>query len=51
MFMFGSGSGQNEAGMIIRDRKLPLKKRPVITHIKARSKHSFLTINRNDLSL
>ena len=26
------------------------EKRPVIAHIKARSKHSFLTINRNDLN-
>ena len=34
---------------VISDQKWPLKKRPVIAHIKARSKHSFLTINRNDL--
>ena len=30
---------------VIRDRKWALKKRPVIVHIKARSKHSSLTIN------
>jgi hypothetical protein len=34
---------------VISDRKWPLKKRPVIAHIKARSKYSFLTINRNDI--
>ena len=34
---------------VISDRKWPLKKIPVIAHIKARSTHSFLTINRNDL--
>ena len=36
---------------VISDRKWPLKnsKRPVIAHFKARSKYSFLTINRNDL--
>ena len=32
----GSGSGQEEPGII-------MKKRPVIAHIKARSKHYFQT--------
>ena len=34
---------------VISDQKWPLKERLVIAHIKARSKHSFLIINRNDL--
>ena len=34
---------------VISDWKWPLKKTPVIAHIKARSKHSFLTIKRNGL--
>ena len=40
----GSGSGQEDhyAGEI-SDRKWALKKRLVIAHIKARSKHSFKT--------
>ena len=48
------GRVQKHPGMIMRvisDRKWPLKKRPVIAHIKARSKHSFLTINHNDLKI
>jgi hypothetical protein len=32
---------------VISDQEWPLKKRPVIAHIKARSESSFLTINRN----
>ncbi len=36
---------------VISDRKWPLKKRPVIAHIKTRSKHSFLTINRKNYTL
>jgi hypothetical protein len=36
---------------VISDRKWPLKKRSVIAHIKARSKYSFLTINRFKRSL
>ena len=42
-------SARDDYALVISDRKWPLKKRPVIAHIKARSKHSFLTINRNDL--
>ena len=42
-------SARDDYARVISDRKWPLKKRPVIAHIKARSKHSFLTINRNDL--
>ena len=34
---------------VISDQKWTLKERLVIAHIKARSKHSFLIINRNDL--
>ena len=44
------GYAQKEPGMIIHvvnDQKWPLKKRQVIAHIKARSKHSFLTIYHN----
>ena len=39
-------SARDDYARVISDRKWPLKKRPVIAHIKARSKHS---INRNDL--
>ena len=41
------GSGPEEPGMIdyASDWKWPLKKRPVIAHIKARSKHFSLTIS------
>ena len=42
-------SARGDYARVISDRKWPLKKTPVIAHIKARSKHSFLTINRNDL--
>ena len=42
-------SARDDYARVISDRKWPLKKRPVIAHFKARSKHSFLTINRNDL--
>ena len=42
-------SARDDYARVISDRKWPLKKRPVIAHIKARSKYSFLTINRNDL--
>ena len=42
-------SARDDYARVISDRKWPLKKTPVIAHIKARSKHSFLTINRNDL--
>ena len=42
-------SARDDYARVISDRKWPLKKRPVIAHIKARSKHSCLTINRNDL--
>ena len=42
-------SARDDYARVISDRKWPLKKRPVISHIKARSKHSCLTINRNDL--
>ena len=38
-------SARDDYARVISDRKWPLKKRPVIAHIKARSKHSF----RNDL--
>ena len=41
-------SARDDYARVISDRKWPLKKRPVIAHIKARSKHSCLTINRND---
>ena len=41
-------SARDDYARVISDRKWPLKKTPVIAHIKARSKHSFLTINRND---
>ena len=40
-------SARDDYARVISDRKWPLKKRSVIAHIKARSKHS-LTINRND---
>ena len=43
-------SARDDYARVISDRKWPLKKRPVIAHIKARSKYSFLTINRNDLN-
>ena len=43
-----SRSARDDYARVISDRKWPLKKRPVIAHIKARSKHSFSTINRND---
>ena len=43
-------SARDDYALVISDRKWPLKKIPVIAHIKARSKHSFLTINRNDLN-
>ena len=42
-------SARDDYARVISDRKWPLKKTPVIAHFKARSKHSFLTINRNDL--
>ena len=42
-------SARDDYARVISDRKWPLKKTSVIAHIKARSKHSFLTINRNDL--
>ena len=41
-------SARDDYARVISNRKWPLKKTPVIAHIKARSKHSFLTINRND---
>ena len=41
-------SARDDYARVISDRKWPLKKTPVIAHFKARSKHSFLTINRND---
>ena len=41
-------SARDDYALVISDRKWPLKKRPVIAHIKARSKHSFLTINHNN---
>ena len=37
--------GWSDYASVISDRKWALKKRPVIAHIKARSKHSSLTIN------
>ena len=43
-----SARDPDDYARLISDGKRPLKKRPVIAHIKARSKHSFLTINRND---
>ena len=43
-------SARDDYARVISDRKWPLKNRPVIAHIKARSKHSCLTINRNDLN-
>ena len=42
------GRARDHYARVISDRKWPLKKRPVIAHIKARSKHSFLTINCNN---
>ena len=42
-------SARDDYARVISDRKWPLKETPVIAHFKARSKHSFLTINRNDL--
>ena len=42
-------SARDDYARVSSHRKRPLKKTPVIAHIKARSKHSFLTINRNDL--
>ena len=42
-------SARDDYARVISDRKWPLKKWPVIAHIKARSKRSCLTINRNDL--
>ena len=42
-------SARDDYARVISDRKWPLKKTPVIAHFKARSKHSSLTINRNDL--
>ena len=44
-------SARDDYARVFSDRKWPLKKRPVIAHIKARSKHSFLSINCNDLNL
>ena len=41
-------SARDDYARVISDRKWPLKKISVIAHIKARSKHSFLTINRNE---
>ena len=41
-------SARDDYARVISDRKWPLKKTPVIAHFKARSKHSFLTINSND---
>ena len=42
-------SARDDYARVISDQKWPLKKTPVIAHIKARSKYSFLTINCNDL--
>ena len=38
-----SGRARDHYASEISDRKWALKKRPVIAHIKARSKHSFTT--------
>ena len=44
------GRARDDYVPVISERKWPLKKTLVIAHIKARSKHSFFTINHNDLS-
>ena len=41
-------SARDDYARVTSDWKWPLKKTPVIAHIKARSKHSFLAINRNN---
>ena len=44
VFVVGSGSRQEEPGMsVISHRKWAPQERPVIVHIKARSKHSLET--------
>ena len=35
---------RDDYACVVNDQKWPLKKRQVITHIKARSKHSFLQL-------
>ena len=50
--LVGSGSGQEDDYVsVISNQKWPTKKRPVIAHIKAGSKHSSLTINRTHLKI
>ena len=44
-----SGRARDDYVSVINDRKWPTKKRPVIAHIKASSKHSSLIINRMHL--